>query len=352
MTNEKLLKIITEKAKASEETVLNLRKKKLSTLPLEVFQMESLKILYLSHNKLTFLPPEIAQLTNLTRLNLRDNQLTFLPKEIGQLTNLQYLHIGLNQLTLLPPEICQLSNLKELYLDDNPLSSPPPEIAKQGIDAIREYFVALQKEEHPLNEVKIILIGEGAAGKTSLTKVLLDQPFDSRESTTHGIRISPWEPNTDSQPLKVNIWDFGGQDIMHATHQFFLSKRSLYVLVLDGRRDEEAEYWLRHVSSFGGDSPVLIVLNKQDENPGFDLNRPFLRRKYPSIKGFFPTSCENREGIDEFREVLVRELVQMPMLETRWPMSWFRVKERLEEMKEPYISCDHYEEFCTAVGIT
>jgi hypothetical protein len=26
--------------------------------------------------------------------------------------------------------------------------------------------------------------------------------------------------------FRVNIWDFGGQQIYHATHQFFLTKRS------------------------------------------------------------------------------------------------------------------------------
>ena len=36
---------------------------------------------------------------------------------------------------------------------------------------------------------------------------------------------------------------------MHATHQFFLSKRSLYILVLDGRKEEDAEYWLRHLKA-------------------------------------------------------------------------------------------------------
>ncbi len=47
MTDKELLQVI-EEAKASEATVLNLRKKNLSTLPLELFQIKSLKILYLS----------------------------------------------------------------------------------------------------------------------------------------------------------------------------------------------------------------------------------------------------------------------------------------------------------------
>ncbi|MEZ4645209.1 MAG: hypothetical protein R3E31_21165 [Chloroflexota bacterium] len=28
------------------------------------------------------------------------------------------------------------------------------------------------------------------------------------------------------------MWDFGGQSVYHATHQFFLTKSSVYVLVI------------------------------------------------------------------------------------------------------------------------
>ena len=36
------------------------------------------------------------------------------------------------------------------------------------------------------------------------------------------------------------MWDFGGQEIYHATHQFFLTRRSLYVLVDDTRKDDKS----------------------------------------------------------------------------------------------------------------
>ena len=139
---------------------------------------------------------------------------------------------------------------------------------------------------------------------------------------------------------------------MHATHQFFLSKRSLYILVLDGRRDERPEYWLRHIESFGGDSPVLIVLNKYDANPGFDINRPFLQKKYPGIKGFYRTSCATDQGVAEFKEALIKELTQVKLIETRWANSWFQVKQQLENLQEHYISYDQYEKICADAEVT
>ncbi|MCP4146960.1 MAG: serine/threonine protein kinase, partial [bacterium] len=110
------------------------------------------------------------------------------------------------------------------------------------------------------------------------------------------------------------------------THQFFLSKRSLYILVLDGRKEEDPEYWLKHIETFGGDSPVLVAINKIDEHPGFDVNRKFLRAKYPFIKGFFRLSCKTKEGIDSFFKHLRSQMDAVEHLKNLWPQSWFNVK--------------------------
>ncbi|XOF35266.1 MAG: COR domain-containing protein [Candidatus Electrothrix sp. YB6] len=357
-------------------TKLYLDGNQLTGLPQEIGQLTKLTVLGLGNNQLTNLPLEISQLTNLTVLDLSDNQLTSLPPEICQLTNLTALGLSDNQLTTLPPEICQLTNLTALWLDGNPLLCPPLEIAVKGRKVMQEYFAELEKGQQALNEVKVLLIGDGAAGKTSLVKQLLGQPFDEHEDTTHGISIQGWEPECAGKQIRVNAWDFGGQEIQHATHQFFLSKRSLYVLVLDSRKDDSThlrkifynllrhvlvldsrkddstEYWLRHVETFGGDSPVLIVLNKIDSNPSFDVNRPFLREKYPGICGFFPLSCKSGKGMPEFKEALLTELARMNMLSIIWPTSWFTVKGKLEEMDKPYISQEEYTGYCAEAGIT
>ncbi len=331
---------------------LYLRHNRLTLLPPEIFHLTNLIEIDLGYNQLSSLPPEIGQLSKLTELSLNDNQLAIIPSEICQIPLLEKLYLKHNNLAELPIELCQLTNLKKFNLEENPITSPPLEIAAKGIDSIRRYFSAIRHEEQSLNEVKVLLVGEGAAGKTSLVKAVLGEAFNPNEDTTHGIRINSWRPESSSRPIKVNIWDFGGQEIMHATHQFFLSKRSLYVLVLDGRRDERPEYWLRHIESFGGGSPVLIVLNKHDANPGFEINRPFLQVKYPSIRGFFRTSCCNGKGIGRFREVLLKELTQVEMIGIRWPKSWFQVKEEIEHLDRPYISCEEYGSICAKLNIT
>jgi len=183
-------------------------------------------------------------------------------------------------------------------------------------------------------------------------KQLLEIPFDPNESQTHGINIETWCIGINGCDIKAHLWDFGGQEIMHATHQFFLSKRSLYILVLDGRRDEKTEYWLKHIQSFGGDSPALVVINKIDQTPGHDVNRPFLLEKYKNIKGFFPLSCATGNGVEPFRKRLIEELGNVEMIHTTWAKSWFKVKTALEEMNDHYISFDQYQAICRKENIS
>lgn len=334
-------------------SILDLRENQLRSLPSGFGKLNNLYRLDLWDNRLKSLPSEIGQLTNLTQLHLYNNKLTSLPPEIGKLTKLERLYLWGNQLTKLPREICQLTKLERLSLDDEALFTfPPPEIVKKGAKVIRQYLAALQEGDAPLNEMKILLVGEGAAGKTSLVRRLLGRGFDPNENATHGINIRGWEQNVNNRRIRINIWDFGGQEIMHATHQFFLSKRSLYILVLDGRRDERTEYWLQHIKSFGGSSPVLVVLNKYDTNPGFDINRPFLQAKYPSIRGFFHTSCKTERGISRFKTALLKELVRGEMINTRWPASWLQVKERIAQLNKPHISVSEYKGICEGAEIT
>jgi internalin A len=94
----------------------------------------------------------------------------------------------------------------------------------------------------------MILVGRGGVGKTSLVNRLVHGDFDPKETKTEGIAITPWPIDVGNDQVRLNIWDFGGQEIMHATHQFFMMKRSIYLLVLnarEGEQDANVDYWLR-----------------------------------------------------------------------------------------------------------
>ncbi len=306
--------------------------------------------------ELGVIPSLVFRLKNLRRLNLATNDLTAFPNGIPELSELEYLQLYGNKLTQLPKWILDLGldfadivfeGMPGIDLHGNPLESPPMEIILQGRDAVEAYFAALEKDSLALNEVKVLLVGDGGAGKTSLVKRIITGEFDKNEGQTDGINITPWEVKCGKTDVRAHMWDFGGQEIMHATHQFFLSARSVYVLVLDGRKEEDPEYWLKHIESFGGDSPILVALNKMDENPGFDVNRRHLQEKYKGILGFHRVSCEKNHGITGFKKALTDSLTKVDITQTIWPKPWFEVKKHLETMEDPFIDLTRYAKLCT-----
>ena len=244
-----------------------------------------------------------------------------------------------------------------IFVKNCPLICPPVEFAQDSPEAVLEYFQQVGDDRTPLNEIKVIFLGEGASGKTSLIKRLRGEDFDPKESQTHGIRIrkTPFVL-ADGATVTAHLWDFGGQEVMHATHQFFLSQRCVYVLVLDSRKDEKAEYWLKHAQSFGGDSPVLVVLNKIDENPSFEVNRKVLREKYPQIREFFRLSCrdgQKGDGLEALRAALAAEIGQAPARRTPFPAAWLAVKEHFAELVKDYDTIDSaaYQAVCEQKGV-
>ncbi|MEA5621149.1 COR domain-containing protein [Cronbergia sp. UHCC 0137] len=341
-------------------TDLDLSKNKLKTLPEAIVQLTNLTVLYLDGNQLTTLPEAITQLTNLTRLYLRGNQLKTLPEAIGQLTNLTVLDLSNNQLKTLPEAIKQLSKLKKLDLRGNQLNISDEIL---GIDwsnlgepsQILSYYFSLQTEpKKPLNEAKVLLVGQGSVGKTSLVKRLIENKFDPNEVKTEGINIQNWHIEVNQQNIQLNIWDFGGQEIMHATHQFFLTKRSLYLLVINSRKDEQQnrlEYWLKIIESFGSDSPIILVSNKTDEHP-LDIDQKGKREKYKHIKEILPISCKTGDGIEKLLSVIKRELANLDGIHDPLPLSWFKVKTCLADMKNNYINYSEYEDICRREQIT
>ncbi len=225
----------------------------------------------------------------------------------------------------------------------------PIEIKEQGKEAIKLWLA--KNEKLPVNETKVIFVGEGAVGKTSVMKQLMNLQFNPNEPETKGININELTVKHNETDINLNLWDFGGQEYMHATHQFFLSRRSLYVLVLDGRKEEKKDYWIKVIEAFGGDSPIVIVMNKIDTNKRFDLNRKFMREKYPSIVEFFRVSCATGEGINELLQGLSQVASEVDMVNTTWIKSWFDIKNKLTEITHDFISYSEFIGICNELGI-
>jgi internalin A len=324
----------------------------LENLPPEIQGLSSLKELYLLSNKLSKLPPELFNLYSLEILDLRNNQITSLSSKITKLVALKSLYLHNNQIKNLPSEISQISSLKSLYLKGNPLETPPLEIAEQGIDTIRKYFHQLDQEGYDtIYEAKLLIVGEGESGKTSLMNKILDPEYlvPQAEEATHGIQIKTFQFfDYNQQKYKVNIWDFGGQEIYHQTHQFFLTKRSLYILVADSRKEHiHLDYWLHIIKLLSQYSPLLIIKNEKN-NYSVDIQgeSQILDIFYPMVKEIISTNLATNRGLDKIIKAFKYHINQLPQVGIKIPKSWIKIRQDIEQDKRDYISLQEYLEVC------
>ncbi len=349
--------------------VLNISGNRLAALPETIGHLSRLKVLWLYNNQLTMLPETFEQLVQLERLSLCKNQFQELPGVVSRLKRLRELNLEENQLLTLPPLLRQMSDLKSLYLRDNPKLGLPAELlgpsfvdvvgsqAKAANPAdILDYYFRTRLEARPLNEAKLILVGFGEVGKTSLVNRLVHDTFAPGEAKTEGIATAHWPIRLNgTEDVSLHVWDFGGQEIMHATHRFFLSQRSLYLLVLNGRggrQQADAAYWLNLIATYAPGSPVIIVRNKIREDP-CALDRTALRRDFPAIRDVIDTDCADPPiGIDALATAIRRETDALPELRSRFPTTWFAIKDRLAAMSQNYISFDDYRALCASNGET
>ncbi len=230
--------------------------------------------------------------------------------------------------------------------------SPPIEIINQGEEAIRNYYEERKKGEVNLYEAKLLLVGHGAVGKTSLMKRLIHNDYNNHESSTEGIDIKQWDLlSEDKKELKINIWDFGGQDIYYSTHQFFLSKRSLYILVWDARIEKmmpnmaSFDYWLNIVSLLSQKSPILVVHSKVDERIK-RIDESLLLKHFPNIVGFYDVSAKTGTGIPELKKIIQTEIRKLSHIGETLPKAWLDIRNKLKQTNKEFISYEEYISIC------
>jgi len=346
---------------------LDLRSNRLTTLPEAVTRLTNLTTLDLSYNQLTTLPEAVTRLTNLIELYLRNNLFAEIPEPLYAMSQLKVLLLGdlwagdpelkvlRNSIKVVPRKIVELENLQTLELEGNPIETPPPEVAFKGIEAIRDYYRQIAEEgEDALYEAKLLIVGEPGAGKTTLAKKIVDPNYVlTDEKTTEGIEVTRWEfPMPNGKPFRVNIWDFGGQEIYHATHQFFLTHRSLYLLVADARKeDTDFFYWLNIVEILSDNSPLLIVNNEKQDRKR-EINERVLRGQFTNLKETLGTNLATQRGLSDVIKAIEHYITTLPHVGTALPRTWVKVREKLEQDPRNYISLPEFLDLCAANGFS
>lgn len=97
---------------------------------------------------------------------------------------------------------------------------------------------------------KVVLLGEGTVGKTSLAHRLIDDQYVVKDRT-HGMNVWPLPlplPPDATIDREALLWDLAGQEDYRLIHRLFLDETALALLLINPQKDDpfaEAGDWLK-----------------------------------------------------------------------------------------------------------
>lgn len=246
-------------------------------------------------------------------------------------------------------------------LNENYLDSFYKTAYQNGLENLKNTIKQkVEQGTSKLYEAKLLFVGEPGSGKTSLMEKILDKDYElknkSNEISTIGIDIKKYEFEYENIKFRVNMWDFGGQQIQYMSHQFFLTPNSLYILVGDDRRQNtDFDYWFHIINLLSDNSPIFVVLNEINHKSisNFDLK---------AYKELFETHIINLENIDLskicYRYQIVKQKIEsmlfnLPHIGDELPAKWVDIRNELNLISEKnyHIEFKTFKEICEKHGL-
>eukprot|EP01102_Stenamoeba_stenopodia_P010656 TRINITY_DN3237_c0_g1_i5.p1 TRINITY_DN3237_c0_g1~~TRINITY_DN3237_c0_g1_i5.p1 ORF type:complete len:1193 (+),score=204.69 TRINITY_DN3237_c0_g1_i5:671-4249(+) len=334
---------------------LDLSDNKINFVAPVIESLKSLKTLILSNNGIEFLPEGLGSLSDLTSLDISGNELRELPESISRMKSLVELNISNNKLEVLPTWLGMLRHLKDFKFEKNRLRSKliPKEIIARGSQAVLSFLRAKAQDCIKCCRMKLMLVGQGNVGKTSLLTALQSKSGKRKKGTdnmaTDGIDISTWQVKTkkdtaETKMIHFSAWDFAGQEVYYSTHGFFLSTRAVYLLVYDLTKTLDAcrvPYWLQSIHAHtGGCVPVVLVgthvddkicTNEYVETVSERVAKLIDSLTFPiDIKYHIVVSTAKGTGIKDLKKKLVEVALELPYMPEEIPKSYLIMEEKIQ----------------------
>ncbi|HEX9077472.1 MAG TPA: Rab family GTPase [Anaerolineae bacterium] len=161
---------------------------------------------------------------------------------------------------------------------------------------------ALVQAPDPVRVFKVILGGDANVGKTSLIQRYCTGVFDPGRSMTIGIDFHVYQVRIEDEPVRLMVWDLGGQERFVSARRGFYRGTQAVGLIFD-TSNRHSFYnlmrWWREVREHLRHVPLVLLANKTD------LPRQVSHEEIVALAGawgipFFESSCASGEGVAEF----------------------------------------------------
>ena len=172
---------------------------------------------------------------------------------------------------------------------------------------------------------KIVLLGDGMVGKTTLRRVFMGEGFRETYMMTFGCDFAVKDVILENDvKIRLQIWDLAGQPSFEKIRKSYYKGSKGAILVYDTTRKETLEHvplWVKELLSNTGNReiPIVLVGNKIDlrtekephvsTEEGLKMMK-FLQENFGLNVLFIETSAKTGENVDTAFKILAGEILQ------------------------------------------
>ena len=194
------------------------------------------------------------------------------------------------------PECLEALNLDKLF-------------GKQSNSNILKYCKARKSEgQVEVKRIRLIFVGNGATGKTTLIKRLKHNTFDESLIITDGVDISSLK----LKDVEMTVFDFAGQPEYEHTHSLFFDESALFVLLHSPRSatlnwHQELQVFLTMILNCAPSAEIVLVTTRADDAVLSVEDIESIKAMCPNnnIKHCVPVDSKSGKGIAELIDILV-----------------------------------------------
>lgn len=164
---------------------------------------------------------------------------------------------------------------------------------------------------------KIVVVGDGAVGKTSLIKKYTKGTFEKDYVKTIGAQLSKYNKEINGDMIRLIFWDIAGQDDFNFLHHLFYKEAKAVIIVYSLEENELGKNSFTHIKNWHevvvkncGNIPVVLFANKVDLVDESSLNSVEIQKlvNERNFLNFFLTSAKTGQGVIEAFNAIIEQL--------------------------------------------
>lgn len=161
-------------------------------------------------------------------------------------------------------------------------------------------------DDMPPADLKIILCGDSAVGKSKLVERFLLEDYTPRTLSTYALTMFRHNHQEEGRNWAIDFWDTAGQEQFDRLHASYYFQANAAILAFDVTRKityKNLETWFKEVRNYCPDIPIICVANKIDVEPSM-AKKKFNFPAQHELPFYFTSSSDGTNVVRVFQEAI------------------------------------------------